>query len=44
MPLTPKVFDILMVLIQNPGRILTKDEMMQQDLARYDGGRIQPRP
>ena len=29
-PLTPKVFDILMVLIQNPGRILTKDEMMQQ--------------
>ena len=29
-PLTPKVFEILMVLIQNPGRILTKDEMMQQ--------------
>ena len=28
--LTPKVFDILLVLIQNPGRILTKDEMMQQ--------------
>jgi hypothetical protein len=27
--LTPKVFDILLVLIQNPGRILTKDEMMQ---------------
>ena len=29
-PLTPKVFDILMVLIRNPGRILTKDEMMHQ--------------
>ena len=27
--LTPKVFDILLVLIQNPGRILTKDEMIQ---------------
>ena len=28
--LTPKVFDILLLLIQNPGRILTKDEMMKQ--------------
>jgi DNA-binding winged helix-turn-helix (wHTH) protein/Flp pilus assembly protein TadD len=28
--LTPKVFDILLVLIQNPGRILTKDEIMKQ--------------
>jgi adenylate cyclase len=27
-PLTPKVFDILLVLVQNRGRILTKDEMM----------------
>jgi DNA-binding winged helix-turn-helix (wHTH) protein/tetratricopeptide (TPR) repeat protein len=30
LPLTPKVFDILLVLIQNPGRILTKDEIMKQ--------------
>ena len=27
-PLTPKVFDILLLLIQNSGRILTKNEMM----------------
>lgn len=30
LPLTPKVFDILWVLIQNPGRILAKDEIMKQ--------------
>ena len=30
LPLTPKVFDILWVLIQNPGKILTKEEIMQQ--------------
>jgi DNA-binding winged helix-turn-helix (wHTH) protein len=28
-PLTPKVFEILLVLLQNSGRILTKDEMMR---------------
>src|SRR5437870_11055393 len=28
-PLTPKVFDILLVLIQNSGHILTKDEVMK---------------
>jgi TolB-like protein len=28
-PLTPKAFDILLVLIQNGGRILTKEEMMK---------------
>jgi TolB-like protein/Tfp pilus assembly protein PilF len=27
-PLTPKVFDILLVLIQNAGRVLTKEEML----------------
>jgi len=27
-PLTPKVFDILLVLVQNGGRVLTKTEMM----------------
>src|SRR5262245_32255781 len=27
-PLTPKVFDILLVLVQNGGRVLTKNEMM----------------
>ena len=27
-PLTPKVFDILLVLVQNSGRVLTKNEMM----------------
>ena len=27
-PLTPKVFDILLVLVQNTGRVLTKNEMM----------------
>jgi adenylate cyclase len=30
LPLTPKVFDILLVLIQNPGRILTKEEIVKQ--------------
>jgi adenylate cyclase len=30
LPLTPKVFDILLVLIQNPGRILTKEEIMRR--------------
>jgi TolB-like protein/Tfp pilus assembly protein PilF len=27
-PITPKVFDILLVLVQNSGRVLTKTEMM----------------
>ena len=27
-PLIPKVFDILLVLVQNSGRVLTKNEMM----------------
>src|SRR5262245_40314493 len=27
-PLTPKVFDILLVFVQNSGRVLTKNEMM----------------
>jgi adenylate cyclase len=27
-PLTPKAFDILLVLVQNSGRVLTKNEMM----------------
>ena len=29
-PLTPKVFDILLVLVQNSGRVLTKNEMMSR--------------
>lgn len=29
-PLTPKVFDILLVLVQNSGHILGKEEMMKQ--------------
>src|SRR5438067_13312034 len=28
-PLTPKVFDILLVLVQKSGHVLTKSEMMQ---------------
>jgi eukaryotic-like serine/threonine-protein kinase len=28
-PLTPKAFDLLTVLASNPGRLLTKDELMQ---------------
>ena len=28
-PLTPKVFDILLVLVQNSGHLLTKDEVMK---------------
>jgi DNA-binding winged helix-turn-helix (wHTH) protein len=28
-PLTPKVFDILCVLVQNSGRLLRKDEVLQ---------------
>src|SRR5262245_11485639 len=27
-PLTPKVFDVLLVLVQNPGHILEKEEVM----------------
>ena len=29
-PLTPKVFDTLLFLVENAGRVLTKDEMMQR--------------
>src|SRR2546425_10375110 len=28
-PLTPKVFDVLLVLVQNSGRLLSKDEVMK---------------
>lgn len=28
-PLTPKAFDVLLVLIENAGRVVTKDELMQ---------------
>src|SRR5712692_10042960 len=28
-PLTPKVFDVLLVLVQNCGRLLSKDEVMK---------------
>lgn len=28
-PLTPKAFDILMVLLRNPGRVVEKDELMR---------------
>ena len=28
--LSPKSFEILVVLIQSPGRLLTKEELMQQ--------------
>ncbi len=28
-PLTPKAFDVLLLLIQKPGRIVTKDELMK---------------
>src|SRR5262245_48620082 len=30
MPLTTKVFDTLRVLLERPGRLLTKDELMQR--------------
>lgn len=29
LPLTPKVFDTLLYLVQHPGTVLTKDELMQ---------------
>ncbi len=29
MPLTPKAFDVLLLLVQNAGRIVTKDELMK---------------
>ncbi|HLB92488.1 MAG TPA: winged helix-turn-helix domain-containing protein, partial [Terriglobales bacterium] len=29
MPLTPKAFDLLLVLVQNAGRIVSKDELMK---------------
>jgi len=29
-PLTPKIFNTLLVLLQSPGRILTKEELMQR--------------
>ena len=28
-PLTPKAFDVLLLLIQNPGRVVSKDELMK---------------
>ena len=33
-PLSPKVFDTLLVLIENRGRILGKDELMQKSGGR----------
>jgi Tol biopolymer transport system component/DNA-binding winged helix-turn-helix (wHTH) protein len=29
-PLTPKAFEILLVLVQNPGRVLKKEELLEQ--------------
>ena len=29
-PLTPKVFDTLLVLVENRGRVLGKEQLMQQ--------------
>src|SRR4030095_14587445 len=29
-PLTPKAFEILLVLVRNPGRVLSKEELMEQ--------------
>lgn len=30
LPLTPKVFDTLLCLVRNPGRVLTKDELLKE--------------
>jgi TolB-like protein/DNA-binding winged helix-turn-helix (wHTH) protein/Tfp pilus assembly protein PilF len=30
LPLTPKVFDTLLCLVRNPGRLLTKDELLKE--------------
>jgi len=29
-PLTPKAFEILLVLVRNPGRVLKKDELIEE--------------
>src|ERR1700730_7490638 len=29
-PLTPKVFDMLLILVENPGRIVEKEELMNR--------------
>src|SRR5438093_1237253 len=30
LPLSPKVFDVLLVLVENSGRLLSKDEIMKR--------------
>ena len=42
-PLTPKVFDILPVLVQNSGSVLTKNEMMNLVWPDTTVGRIESR-
>ena len=29
-PLTPKAFEILLVLVRNPGRVLKKEELLEE--------------
>ena len=41
-PLTTKVFETLRVLLERSGRLLTKDELMQHDLARHGRRGEQP--
>ena len=41
-PMTPKAFDLLLVLAENPGRLLTKEQLMRGRLARYGGRGGQP--
>jgi DNA-binding winged helix-turn-helix (wHTH) protein len=41
-PLTPKALDILLLLVQNAGRIVSKDELIESSLAGQLCGRVEP--
>jgi DNA-binding response OmpR family regulator len=41
-PLAPKVFDTLLALVESPGRIVEKEELLKKSLAGYVRRRRQP--
>ena len=41
MPLTPKVFDTLLILVTNSGRIVEKEELNESALAGYFCRRVE---
>ena len=42
--LTPKAFDLLLVLVEESGRTVEKDELLEKVWAGHGGGGKQPQP